>query len=67
MKDWTWPVAVVIVSIILSLTTMFAMTTDPELEQEILNHFITVLTFVIAALGGAGIGYARALIRTRSP
>ncbi len=62
MKHLTWPAVAVFITVLAALATIFGLTDDPAMRQQILRYFDSIVPFILgvgagAATGGAA-GYA---------
>jgi hypothetical protein len=62
MKHLTWPAVTVFITVLAALATIFGLTDDPAMRQQILRYFDSIVPFILgvgagAAAGGAA-GYA---------
>lgn len=70
MKHVTWPVVVVVVAVLATVSVMFGLERDPAMRQQILGYFDILVPFIVglAAGGGAGAvaGFASGYLRAQS-
>jgi hypothetical protein len=62
MKHLTWPAVAIFITVLAALATIFGLSDDPAMRQQILRYFDSIVPFILgvgagAAAGGAG-GYA---------
>ena len=67
MKHVTWPAVVVFVTILAALATIFGLTDDAAMRQEVLGYLDSIVPFILgvgagAAAGGAA-GYAGGFLK----
>jgi hypothetical protein len=67
MKHITWPAVAVFITVLAALATIFGLTDDPAMRQQILRYFDSLVPFILgigagAAAGGAA-GYASGFIK----
>jgi hypothetical protein len=67
MKHITWPAVAVFITVLAALATIFGLTDDAAMRQQILRYFDSLVPFILgigagAAAGGAA-GYASGFIR----
>jgi len=70
MKHVTWPAVAVFITVLAALATIFGLSDDPAMRQQILHYFDSIVPFILgvgagAAAGGAG-GYAGGFLKGHS-
>jgi alkanesulfonate monooxygenase SsuD/methylene tetrahydromethanopterin reductase-like flavin-dependent oxidoreductase (luciferase family) len=62
MKHVTWPAVAVFIAVLAALATIFGLSDDPAMRQQILHYFDSVVPFILGigagAVAGGAAGYA---------
>ena len=65
MKDFTWPSALVFISVIAALAVMYAFADDPATRIKLVGYFDAIVPFIVGAAAGGTIGTVVGFARAR--
>ena len=63
MKEWRWPFVAALAVVVTAIVVLFALADQPNLRQQLINYFDTIVPFVFGAAAGGAVGGATGYLR----